>query len=379
MKIASIKAAGLRGGTAAGGWTIELDANSFAHTLVVITTDEGLIGVGSAFAPGPLVEAAIDYLRPLLVGEDALAPERVTETLHQNTFWFGRGGTLTHAISAVNIALWDLMGQACEQSVSRLIGGRHRDTVLPYASLLMKEPAALADDLTQLLESGFKAFKIGWGPFGRVDDQTDAAIVRTARETIGDEALLAVDAGGSDAFWHQGLRWAVRTSHMLAANGVAWFEEPLRPDDLSSFKNLTAQAGVPVSGGETLTRRQAFQPFVEERAFDIVQPDVTKVGGINEMIRIGHAAEDHGIRMVPHGWNTAVGLAADLQLAAAMAGTDMVEYCTGSAYIDALPEVMWSLDASGRLVIPDSPGLGVTWNHDAIERYTGRSDLFQKS
>jgi L-alanine-DL-glutamate epimerase-like enolase superfamily enzyme len=310
VKIATIKAAGLRGGTSAGGWTVELDADSFAHTLVVITTEDGLRGVGSAFAPGPLVEAAVEHLAPLLVGEDALAPERVTEKLHQNTFWFGRGGTLTHAISAINIALWDLMGQACGQSVGRLIGGRYRDSVLPYASLLMKEPAALTDDLTRLVESGFQAFKIGWGPFGRVDDQTDAAIVRAARETIGDRALLAVDAGGSDAYWPQGLRWALRTSQMLADHGVAWFEEPLSPDDLDSFRSLTAQAAVPISGGETLTRRQSYQPFVENRAFDIVQPDVTKVGGINEMVRIGHAAEDHGMRMVPHGWNTAVGLAA---------------------------------------------------------------------
>ena len=132
---------------------------------------------------------------------------------------------------------------------------------------------------------------------------------------------------------------------------------------------LRAHSRVPISGGEVLTRRQAFAPFIQAGAFDIVQPDTTKGGGLSESRRIGWAAQDHGMRLVPHGWNTGVGLAADLQLASALAATDLVEYKTGSAYIDELIAGGWTLDADGMLAVSDAPGLGVTLNSDALTAY----------
>lgn len=124
-----------------------------------------------------------------------------------------------------------------------------------------------------------------------------------------------------------------------------------------------------------LTRRQAFQPWIIAGAFDIVQPDVTKVGGISEERRIGWLAQEHGLRFIPHGWNTAVGLAADLQLASAFAGTDLVEYKIGSPYIDEIALGGWQLDTDGMLAIPDAPGLGLTLDADAVARYTGGARL----
>jgi D-galactarolactone cycloisomerase len=159
---------------------------------------------------------------------------------------------------------------------------------------------------------------------------------------------------------------------MLAAYNVDWFEEPLKPDALDDFVALRRNAPLPISGGEVLTRRQSFQPWLQAGAFDIVQPDVTKVGGISEERRIGWMAQEHGIRFIPHGWNTAVGLAADLHLASAFPDTDLVEYITGSSYIDELTLEGFHLDADGMLAIPDSPGLGVTLNPDAVEKF-GRS------
>jgi len=120
-----------------------------------------------------------------------------------------------------------------------------------------------------------------------------------------------------------------------------------------------------------LTRRQSFRPWLLKRAFDIVQPDVTKVGGISEERRIAWTAEDHGVRFMPHGWNTALGLASDLQLASANRNTDLVEYLTGSPFIDDLAEGGWKLDSDGMLQIPNLPGLGVSLNMDAVERHTG--------
>jgi L-alanine-DL-glutamate epimerase-like enolase superfamily enzyme len=210
-------------------------------------------------------------------------------------------------------------------------------------------------------EQGYRAFKIGWGPFRRRGSHSyDEAIIRAAREALSEQDELMVDAGGSDAFWPNGLKWALRTADMLSAWDVRWFEEALRPDDIGAFVELRRQSRVPISGGEVLTRRQSFVPFLEAGAFDVVQPDVTKVGGISEQRRIAELADQHGVACVGHGWNTALGLAADLQLAAGLPHVDYVEYIVGSPYVDGILTDPFALDADGNLAIPQKPGLGVT-------------------
>ncbi|MER7083727.1 mandelate racemase/muconate lactonizing enzyme family protein, partial [Saccharopolyspora kobensis] len=197
MKIREIRAAGLRGATPEGGWSVELRPDDVVHTLVAVHSDTGLVGVGSAFTSENLVRAALDVLAPLCLGDSALEPERVSEHLHQHTFWLGRGGALTHTISAIDIALWDLLGQATGQPVGRLLGGRHRERVRPYASVLMDEPARLAGNLIELADQGFRAFKIGWGPFGRVSAALDEEIVRAARDAVGPDALPPASTASS--------------------------------------------------------------------------------------------------------------------------------------------------------------------------------------
>ena len=182
--------------------------------------------------------------------------------------------------------------------------------------------------------------------------------------------MLMVDAGASDAFWGRDYKWALRTARMLADLEVAWFEEPLPPDNLRDFVLLRQAALVPIAGGEVLTRRQSFQPWLQAGALDIVQPDVTKVGGLSEERYIGWMARENNVRFIPHGWNTALGLAADLQLASAFPDTDLVEYLAGSPFIDDLTPGGWSLDADGMLPIPDAPGLGVAPDPEAVARYT---------
>ncbi len=369
MKIREIKAFGLRGKTPEGGWSNELRPEDCVHTLIAVLTDEGATGWGSVFTSEELVKGSLTVLKPLYTGENALEPERVSEILHQNTFWQGRGGAITHTISGIDIALWDLLGKATGQPVGRLIGGRYKDRVQPYASLLMREPEQMADELLPVKAQGFRAFKIGWGPFGRRNHATDEAIVKAAREAVGPDSKLMVDAGGSDAFWRGGLKWALRAADMLADYGVDWFEEALSPDALDDYVTLRRASKIPIAGGEVLTRRQAFQPWLTAGAFDIVQPDVTKVGGLSEERRIGWMARDNGVRFIPHGWNTTVGLAADLQLASAFPDTDLVEYLTGSPFIDDLCQ--WKLDAEGMLAIPSRPGLGIRINLDALREFSG--------
>jgi L-alanine-DL-glutamate epimerase-like enolase superfamily enzyme len=376
MKIRQIRAAGLRGATPEGGWSNELKPDDCVHTLIAVHTEEGAVGWGSAFTNDALVHAALGVLEPLYRGECALEPERVSEKLHQHMFWLGRGGSITHTISGIDIAMWDLLGQATGQPVGRLLGGRYHARVRPYASILMDVPERLREHLLQVRALGFRAIKMGWGPFGRKSDALDEELVRVARETVGGECLLMVDAGASDAYWSNGYKWALRTAEMLDAYDVSWFEEPLPPDALNDYVKLREHARVPIAGGEVLTRRQSFLPWLDAGAFDIVQPDVTKVGGISEERRIAWAARDRGIRFIPHGWNTALGLAADLHLASAFPETQLVEYLTGSPFIDELVESPWQLDGDGMLEIPSGPGLGITLNRDAVEKYTRGAKLF---
>jgi D-galactarolactone cycloisomerase len=367
MKIETIQAIPLYG-KAYEDWPARYGELEQTRTLVEVRTDAGLTSLGSVYTSAPLVAAALELLRPLYEGASAIDPAATTEMLHQNTFWQGRGGSVTHAISGIDMALWDLLGQATGQPIWRLLGGKYRDRVQPYASMLMVEPELMGERLLAAKARGFRAFKMGWGPFGRHSASKDEAIVRAARAAIGPNDHLMVDAGGSDAFWPHGYKWALETSKMLKDYGVTWFEEPLRPDDIDGYVELTRNAPVPVAAGEVLTRRQSFLPWIERRAVDYLQPDVTKVGGLSEQHRIGQYADDHNILVVPHGWNTGVGLVADLHLTAAAGNAKFVEYLTPEPYLEDLFEEPPQLDGDGMLRIPDGPGYGVKWSREGIRR-----------
>ena len=367
MRIQSIRAIPLYG-KAYEDWPARYGELEQTRTLVEVKTDAGLSSLGSVYTSAKLVAAALDLLRPLYEGASAIDPAATTEMLHQNTFWQGRGGSVTHAISGIDMALWDLLGQVTGQPIWRLLGGKYRDRVQPYASMLMVEPERMADRLLAAKERGFRAFKMGWGPFGRNTPSIDEAIVRVAREAIGPYCHLMVDAGGSDAFWPHGYKWAIEKSRMLKDYDVTWFEEPLRPDDIDGYVELTRQSPVPIAAGEVLTRRQSFLPWIERRAVDYLQPDVTKVGGLSEQHRIGQYADDHNILVVPHGWNTGVGLVADLHLTAAAGNARFVEYLTPEPSLEDLLEEPFRLDAEGMLAIPNGPGYGVKWSRDGIDK-----------
>ena len=230
MKIRSVDSIGLFGKSPKGGWSNEIRPEDSIHALVAVRTEDGHLGIGSVFTDARLVEAALAVLRPLLIGESAIEPMRVTEKLNQNTFWMGRGGTLRTPSAAIDIALWDILGQVTGQPIGRLLGG-----CLPHPGQgLRVDPDGDAgpDARTRraLPRPGLRAIKIGWGPFGRRENRKlDEAIVQAAREGAGDDCLLMVDAGASDAFWPNGLNWAVNTAAMLHDHDVHWFEEALVP------------------------------------------------------------------------------------------------------------------------------------------------------
>jgi D-galactarolactone cycloisomerase len=362
-RITDVRTIGLKRST-----TASVTSRVNVDTLIEVQTDTGLTGWGSSYTSQALVDAALGLLRDQIIGEIAIEPERVSEKLHQMTFWTGRGGSITHAISGLDIALWDILGKHTGQPIGRLLGGRYRERIKPYGSLIFAEPGRLREILLAAKGRGFRAFKLGWGPFGRQSDAYDELLVKTARETVGDDCEIMVDPGGSVQFWPHGLKWALRTADMLASYGVVWFEEALPPDDLEGYRELRRGARLFISTGEVLTRRQSFIPWLTSGAVDIIQPDVTKVGGLSEGRRIGWLANDHNVLLVPHGFNTAVGVAADLQLVSALPNARWIEYITPAPQIDDIVTTPFVLDGDGMLQIPDGPGLGIELDRAGLAR-----------
>jgi L-alanine-DL-glutamate epimerase-like enolase superfamily enzyme len=372
MKIVEVRAIPLMGRIDDAGWEGELAPEENVQTLIEVATDEGLHGYGSSYTSLSLVEGALRLLRPWFINESAIEPERVSEKLHQASFWQGRGGAVAHAISGIDIALWDLLGKVTGQPAARLLGGYYRQRIRPYGSILFDEPSKLRDKLQKVVDRGFRAIKMGWGPFGRIDRKTDELLVQTGRESVGPNVELMVDAGGSEQFWPGSFKWALETARMLADYDVVWFEEALPPDDIEGYIKLREHAPLFISAGEVLTRRQSFIPWIERGAVDIVQPDCSKVGGLSEARRIGWMAYDHNVLLVPHGWNNAVGLAADLALVAALPVARWVEYLTPSPFIEEILTTPLRLESDGMLPIPTGPGLGVELDPEALEKYSRR-------
>ena len=338
--------------------------------LVAIDTDEGITGWGECYGPAAVAKTFVEtQYKARVIGRDPFDVEAIWEDLYNRIKDYGTTGMAISAISGIDIALWDIMGKACCQPVSRLLGGNYRDRIKPYGSILFDEPEPLKRMLESVVARGFKAIKMGWRPFGRRDRAFDEMIVRTARETVGDGVELMVDAGGSEQFWPHGTNWARETAKMLANYDITWFEEALPPDDIEGYIELTKQSPVPISTGEVLTRRQSFIPWIERRAVDIIQPDCTKNGGLSESRKIAWYAFDHNVLMVSHGWNTAIGVAADLQLAAAQPVARYVEYLTPCEYIEELTTEPFVIDDEGFLKIPQKPGLGIELDHDKLKKF----------
>jgi len=349
-------------------WTVHTPDRNW-YSFVEIRTDTGISGWGAAYSQKGQVLGAFDWLKRFVMGENPLEIESVTEKLHQITFWIGRGGAMTHAISAINIALWDVAGKALGQPVSTLLGGRRRQSVPAYGSALFLPLNDLGLRITRMRELGFRAIKVGWEPFGQGSLKDDERLIQIVRQAAGDDTTLFVDAGGSNPFWKLRFKDALERAKMLANYGVYWFEEALAPDDIEGYAQLREHSPVKIAHGEVLTRRQSFIPYFQRGAMDIVQPDVSKVGGLSEMRRIAWMAEEHGIDLVPHGWNTAVGVAADIHLGAFLTSRPFVEFNVGNPFIEQLIDPPIRLDAEGCLACPQGPGLGIEIDRERLQAF----------
>lgn len=333
------------------------------YVLVEVFTDEGVIGIGAVDSHYPMVKSVIDpagehgLLAKLLIGEDPREVERLWAKMEQSTFWYGRGGGITHAMSGIDIALWDILGKSTGLPVAALLGGCRRRLVKPYASITANNIDALQKKVQRAIELGFKAIKIGWGALG-VDFEQTIKWVKTAREIAGPDVDIMVDFGCSGSGRAISVSAARKVIRAIAEYQLSWIEEPLTPDDINGFAELRQSVDVPISGGEVFVNLRDFKLLFEKRAVDIVQPDVCKAGGLTELKRIAFFANLENIFCVPHSWSTAICIAASIHLVASIPNGKYVEFqIENPLNTDLLVEPFEIKD--GYIEVPIKPGLGI--------------------
>lgn len=332
------------------------------YTVVRIHTDEGLTGVGFVLG-GKLVHQAVEgYLAPLLVGEDPFMTEALWQRMFEKTLLLGRRGALMRAISIADIALWDLKGKATSLPLYRLLGG-YRTSIPVYVSAAYyaagQTPDDVARELASCVEQGFKGVKMR---VGGATLKEDIARVRAARRAIGDDVELMVDANYGFNDHLQGIRAGL----LFQDEGVRWLEEPTQPDNLKGSTAIAEALTMPVATGESESTRWAFQQIIEQRAADILQPDVTVVGGVSEWLKVAALASSHNIPVAPHYvWDVHV------HLAAATPAVIVQEYFERDSDLVNFDDVLVSplKPENGMLRVPEGPGLGLDLNDEAIGRY----------
>ena len=268
--------------------------------IVEIFTDAGHVGIGNAALSPRLTKQCVDlYLAPLLVGADPFDVEFLWQLMYRKTMAFGRKGVGMTAISAVDIALWDILGKAAKQPVFKLLGGRTKKTIPVYASRLYSGPLdELASEATKYKEAGYKAVKMrfGWGPVdGAEGMRHNIDLVRTAREVLGDDVDIM-----ADAYMGWNLDYARRMIPRLEPFNLRWLEEPVIPDDIQGYAQLKAMNRIPIAGGEHGFTQYEFRDLLEARAVDYIQYDTNRVGGISQARKIAALAEAYQVPVVPH-------------------------------------------------------------------------------
>jgi D-galactarolactone cycloisomerase len=337
-------------------------------TLLELTTNAGVTGLGSAYAgPSELLEAL--------------------EAYHQNPDLLNRvQDSRITPNSAIDIALWDIQGKIAQKPISDLLGTRQHDRILAYATLELHITKAQKADVFEqriraLKDLGFQAIKLSIDTYGYRDssksgrewDAYETGFLTQAREIVGPNVTLMLDVFGSDPEWPNSYNWALRTAKKLEELDFLWFEEPLAPSAEEDFTKLTKATKIAVAGGENFILLKDFEKLATGKSLNIIQPDCTRMGGLTPIHAIKMLANRNNIDLIPHGWNTAVGLAADLQL---MSTTPkdrlcMVEFMPTWHLMEPLLNDPFALDHDGKIQVPKGPGLGVELNNDMIENQLG--------
>jgi L-alanine-DL-glutamate epimerase-like enolase superfamily enzyme len=343
--------------------------------VIRVHTDEGIVGIGEVDSAPEAVQALVarrsshaiaGSLHDLLVGEDPRDVERLWQKMYRGLIYIGRRGIALHALSGIDIALWDIRGKAEGKPVSELLGGAKRDRVRAYASRLMPDtPEETHEAVSALCNDGFTAVKLGWGVLGQ-DPKHDVRLAEAAKEAAG-ECEIMIDAGlgyGDDA------KVAIEVARELEQLGIYWLEEPFEPDEYEAYAELADAVDIRVAAGEQDTTVWGFRELIERGHVDLVQPDVTRCGGITEWLRIAELARGNGVETVPHAWKSGIIKAASLHCNAVIPDALFQEYCVAETPINqTLTKERLPVEPDGTILVPTEPGIGVTLDEDVVERY----------
>ena len=343
--------------------------------VIKVHTDEGIVGIGEVDSAPEAVAALVNRqsshaiagsLRHLLVGEDPRDVERLWQKMYRGLIYIGRRGIALHALSGIDIALWDIKGKAEGKPVHELLGGAKRDEVRAYASMLMPDTTEeTAERVGALCDDGFTAVKLGWGPLGQ-DPEHDVRLAAAAKEAAG-ECEIMIDAG----FGYAGdAATAIGVARELEQLGIFWLEEPFEPDEYEAYAELADAVDIRIAAGEQDTTVWGFRELIERAHVDLVQPDVTRCGGITEWLRIAELAREHGVETVPHAWKSGIIKAASLQCNAVIPDALFQEYCVAETPINqTLTHERLPVENGGTIRVPTAPGIGVTLDDEVVARY----------
>ena len=353
--------------------------------IVEVETDEGVTGWGECFGPGNIAFAnkgiVEKVIQPIVLGMQALDRDVIWHKVYNLMRDHGQKGMPLQALSGVDIALWDIAGKAANLPLYKMIGGAHRDKVEVYGYGMMLRPeninsliSRFKEESAEIKEMGFKALKmkVGVGP------KDDIKLIEAVREGIGDNFRFMVDANHGYTT-HD----ALYVGRAMEEFSPYWFEEPVAPEDLDGYRELRAFLKVNISGGEAEFNRWGWRKLLESRGLDIAQPEVCALGGISEYLRVLALCHSHFTPVVNHVWGSAIAVAVNLHLLAAMPPLPgglfpwepMLEFdTTHNHFIDDLLTV--SLDIknqvksnNGTVSLPNGPGLGVTPKRDFLDKF----------
>ena len=355
-------------------------ADGTQDTLVVrIQTDEGITGWGECDA-SPLVSLAayccpmshgnIINIRESLIGEPLDNPDDVIR-LHQKALRNGLDiQQIHHAYSGADIALWDIVGQKLSEPIYRLLEPHSQShSKLPYASVLFGDtPEETYQIATQLREQGYRAAKFGWGPMGQFGEENDIALVRAAREGMGEDAQIMIDAG---VVWGDDYETAYTRAKQFAQFSPTWLEEPLAPDAIEAYMGLSKQSPpVPIAAGEGSGTYRMAEDLILHGGIQFVQIDVGRIGGITGAFRVRQLAEQHGVQYVNHTFKSHLSLAASLHVFATNESFDLLEYpAEGSELSQRLTMERLKVGSDGKVALTGKPGLGVHVDTGAMGAY----------
>jgi len=354
---------------------VKEQCDSGQDALVVrVSTDAGITGIGEVDSSPLAVKGAIEGpfshttacgLRHLLIGEDPFQTEYLWYKMYRQNTYGGRRGAGLHAMSGIDMALWDIKGKALGQPVWRLLGGGFHQKIRPYASSLFgATPALTADLASRFRDRGFTAVKFGWDPMGQ-DEKTDIALVREARRGLGPDADLMIDAG---LVWDA--KTAIQRARAFSEFNIFWLEEPLRPDDYDGYRKLSQAVDTRIAAGEEESNRQSFLELMDRGQIDIVQVDLTRVGGFTEAMKVASLAVDRGLPVVNHGFTTYINVAAALHFLNSIPNSFILEFVVEeeTTLRDFITRQKF-VARDGFLDIPQEPGLGIDLDEEGLRRF----------